>query len=537
MFWSITKKNFRIMLNSRLSILILVFGPLLLMAIIGAALQNNQLRDVRASFYAHDAESNSLLDDDYTSSYVDQLEQNSFFVDSVDSIEKCRQSVLDSEAHVCIEIVRVPSTELENLGVRGSNYETKAYVDFSKSRIVWGVIGKTQAVSEQHSKILLRKMIIDYREKLQQPMENLQRAYDDTSGTYNTFNNLNSNIANAQNKQAVWASNLRELGFALGTLQTAIQSAAAVTSYDPALYATVKEVNQSFTKVNGYYQILNNEVNSGEFSSSLSNSASTVGQVRDEFTKLRGGINVLLGQWNEISKLDYESFSPLPFRYLSVGEGNSVQGEIAESQSLEFLDYLFPSFLMFFVIFVSLIFSTVTTFKERSSKAHIRNVTSKARSFSFVFGNFLSLFAVLALQIAVILGVSIFFLRASILGNILPILVYSYLAVALFAIWGIALGYIFDSQDSAVIASVSLSLLCLIFLPVITAPETLPSLFAQIIQVMPFVILESKLRLASIFNIFSLPSAGETISLAVSFVLGIGLIFYFQARRKRYELS
>jgi hypothetical protein len=99
-----------------------------------------------------------------------------------------------------------------------------------------------------------------------------------------------------------------------------------------------------------------------------------------------------------------------------------------------------------------------------------------------------------------------------------------------------AIGYIFNSQDGAVIASVSLSLLFLIFLPIITAPETLPDVFSQIISMMPFVILESKLRMASIFNIFSIPSINEIVSLAGSFIISIFLIFYFYHKKKRIEI-
>lgn len=62
-FWPIFKKNLNVMFNSKLALLILFFGPLFLMGITGAALQNNELRDVGASVFAYDGLSGEVLDD------------------------------------------------------------------------------------------------------------------------------------------------------------------------------------------------------------------------------------------------------------------------------------------------------------------------------------------------------------------------------------------------------------------------------------------------------------------------------------------
>jgi hypothetical protein len=128
------------------------------------------------------------------------------------------------------------------------------------------------------------------------------------------------------------------------------------------------------------------------------------------------------------------------------------------------------------------------------------------------------------------------FLHTTAFANIFPIALYACFGIALFTLAGMAAGYIFNSQDGAVIASVSLSLICLVFLPVITAPETLPDGVAKIVSAMPFVILESGLRMASIFNIAPMPSFGDCLSLAISFLICLGAIFYFYIKRKHSEI-
>ncbi|MFH1802211.1 MAG: ABC transporter permease [archaeon] len=528
-------------MNSKLSILILIFGPLFLMGIMGAALQNTELRDVKASVFAHEEGSEEILENDwYVDSYADQLRQNAFQVKTASSLYQCRQDVLNSRSHVCIELTKKDPIELKSAGIsKDINYETRAYVDFSKSRIVWGIIAKTQAVSEQHSKVLVQEVFMEFKDRIDEPMENLRDAYDDIDGVIGLVNQIGSNLDYIDSKYDDIVSESEALNSQIETLRSAVfavnYAVTGVPDLDPSIFNKLNELDIALQNVQAHQGTLHSKIESGEISKTIDNAKNRINQVRNGLYSVKGRIDDVLDEWDELSQMDYASLAPLSFEYQSVTDGEGITGMVS-GRKLEFLDYLFPSFLMFFIIFVSLVFSTLTTFKERSSRAHIRNITSRTGAWSFVSGNFFSIFLVLAVQILVILGVSIFFLRASIIANLLPLLVYSFVGITLFILGGIAIGYMFNSQDGAVIASVSISLLFLIFLPVITATETLPTAFAEIVGVMPFVILEGKIRMASIFNIFSAPSVGEFISLVFSFALSIALISYFYSRKKHLEV-
>ena len=540
-FWPVTKKNFGIMLNSKLSILILIFGPLFLMGIMGVALQNTELRDVKASVFSHEEGSPNLLENDwFVDGYVDQLEQNAFQVKIANSLVQCKDDVLNSRSHVCIEVTKKEPIKLPSAGIsQNINYETRAYVDFSKSRIVWGVIAKTQAVSEQHSKLLIQELFAQFKDKIDAPMRSLQNAYDDVDGAIGLLDGIDSKLVYAEGKYSLISSESDALNIKFGELKSTISfvlsGVRALPNLEPSIYEALNKLEIEFQDAEAHQSELYSQIHSGEISSAVKDSRNSVKNAKSSLFSVRNRINNVLDEWNELSNMDYDSLAPLSFVYQSVSEGENISG-VVSGRKLEFLDYLFPSFLMFFIIFVSLVFSTVTTFKERSSKAHIRNVTSRIGAWSFVSGNFVSIFSVLAVQILVILGVSVFFLRASIIANLLPLLIYSFIGVALFILGGIAIGYMFDSQDGAVIVSVSVSLLFLIFLPVITPTETLPPIFSEVVTVTPFVILESKIRMASIFNIFSALSVGEIVSLVSSFVLSLILISYFYSKKKHLEI-
>lgn len=538
-FMAVWGKNIRVMFNSKLSILILLFGPLILMGITGAALQNTELRDVKASVVAYRSETGDVLQQDwYVESYVEQLQANAFTVVRAESLQQCKQTVLNSDSHVCIEIIKKPPIELPAVDKpQDINYETVAHVDFSQSRIVWGVIAKTQAVSDRHSLLLVQSVFAQFQQELAGPMENLDRSLISVKNVVRRLNTAENKIIGVNNGLKDIRDEYNKLEAAVISLENTLyvvrDDVLAIPELDPTIEDSVLSMASQMTSVKSNLRDLDNNVNSAKFDDldeakrGLDSSQRTLQEIEDD-------IEDVLEEWESIQNLDYGQLSPLSFAYKPVSETGDVGGEV--QNRLQFLDYLFPSFLMFFIIFVSLVFSTVTIFKERSSRAHIRNMTSRTSGASFIFGNFLSIFFILCSQITVILGVSVFFLNAGVLGNLVPILFYSFIGVALFVLAGMALGYIFNSQDGAVIASVSLSLLFLIFLPVITSPDTLPPVFAAIVNAMPFLVLESKIRMASIFNIFSIPSVWEFLSIIVSFVICLSLLFYFYIKRKRYEI-
>ena len=538
-FWPILKKNFRLMFNSKLSILILIFGPLFLMGIIGAALQNTELRGIKATVFSHEDGRIILSDDDeFVAGYVEALRLNAFEVFITDSLDECKGRVQNSEAHVCIELIKKGPMEMGSIGISEYiDYETIAHVDFSKSRIVWGVIGRTQAVSERYSEVLTKEIFLEFKDEIERPMNDLQGTYNNLGNVMNYLERVDDGLEIAQREigeirrqEAQLNSHFTSLQAGMGTLATV----GSVPGLDSSVYESINRISLSFSQANNNFNELSSLIQSAEYYEKLQQARSLSTSSRSTLSSIRSNINNVLWRWEGISEIDYENMAPLSFSYKSVEEGNIVGG--IGDRKLEFLDYLFPSFIMIFIIFVSLIYSSVTIFKERSAKARIRNVTSKVGGFAVVFGNFLSIFLLLALQIMVLLGVSTIFLQASVLINLLPIVIYSLIGIALFILVGIAVGYIFNSQDGAIIASVSLSLLFLIFLPIITAPETLPLGFAQVMNVMPFVVLESKLRLASIFGLFGMPSLSEILSLGISFLICVGAIVYFYTAGKSREI-
>jgi len=537
--WSIMKKNFRIMFNSKLSLIILILGPLFLMTITGAALQNTDLRNIKASVFAHEEGiQHPLKKDWFVESYKDQLREESFAVSETQSLSQCQEDVLTSRSHVCIEILKKdPINAVQKRIGQDINYETKAHVDFSKSRIVWGVIAKTQAASEKHTMKLVEGLFLEFRNEIDGPMKALKNSKSDLDSAISLLNNVESRLNNVETEVHNLRNevNLVESGFSeiQNRIKSLVSAVHAVEGLDPQIYSLIDELDVKAEALQNDIVDFRTRVNSDYILKHVDYSREKVIEVRSKMVEVRADVNTVLYEWDEIQEFGVDELAPLSFTYQSVSE-NGPGGKVG--RRLQFLDYLFPSFLMFFIIFVSLVFSTVTIFRDRSSEAHIRNMTSKVGGFSFITGSFFSILAVLFLQILIILGVSVFFLKASILANIFTLMLFCFIGLALFTLGGIALGYIFNSQEGAVIASVAISLLFLIFLPGITPTETLPSGFSEVVSIMPFVILEGKLRMASIFGVLSGFSIGEVVSMVFAFLISIGVVSFFYKSNKHEDL-
>src|SRR6056297_77088 len=121
---AILKKNFNVLFNAKLSSLIFILGPIILILIIGAALGDTSIKNVTAGVY-YDEETN------FTENFVDKMEARSFDIEKITNLENCKNLVKKGEIDVCMHIRR---GNLDSFGGFNTKYTQNIglYVDFSK---------------------------------------------------------------------------------------------------------------------------------------------------------------------------------------------------------------------------------------------------------------------------------------------------------------------------------------------------------------------------------------------------------------------
>ncbi len=189
--------------------------------------------------------------------------------------------------------------------------------------------------------------------------------------------------------------------------------------------------------------------------------------------------------------------------------------------------YLFPTFLSLVVLFGSLILGSVIVMREKKSNAYFRNFITSTSEFVFFMGIYLTCLILLFLQIGVVFGSLAFIINMPIYNIIWKLLLITLLSGTIFIFLGMFIGYLFNSEETIVLTSISLAALSIFFSNIILPAEAISGTFKKISIYSPLVITNSVLRKITLFNmplnsvVYEIGILG--IFLIVLFILAFGL--------------
>ena len=133
---------------------------------------------------------------------------------------------------------------------------------------------------------------------------------------------------------------------------------------------------------------------------------------------------------------------------------------------------MFPALLVLVVMFSSLLLGTTLVMMEKNSPAFFRNYFLPLRKGTFVISTFLTILLITLVQVIIILGVSIGFLKES-PANMLPIAGVLLLSSSVFSFMGMGIGYTFRSEETGTLASISTGSLLLFLSGVVLPVESI----------------------------------------------------------------
>lgn len=518
-FLNILKKNFQFFWNNKLSSLIFLLGPLILILIVGAVVQDPSIKNIKAGIYLSSEE----LD---TAEFFQKLEARSFNIKIENSLETCKRNVREGVSHVCIELKKA-ETMLPLSQIGYPNYDVKVYLDTSKQRIVWSIIGEIQKIVDEESYNARALLIEELKEDARESSQIIQSQESKINFAIYQLQNLDLNLNSILQEEQMINAELDEIRQdivgviqKLNYIKTGVFLPPTYLIYLENSISTLENINQkilalpqtsnSIEEVRNYIRVVENQLEEVRLS---------LGEVRNNLEKISE------------ENLDRVS-NPIYLEYESIGG----EGGGTIKKPLGFLDYLFPNFLMFFMLFNAVIFSSVIRIRERKSEAYIRNISSKVSGFNFVLGDFLTSFIFAIVQVLIILGIASFFLNINLLFNIVPLAEVLLITIIIFTVIGIFIGSALRTQEATVIAAICVSLLLFIFSSMIIPIETLPKVLSQVASFLPLTLLETKLRLILIFGSGLHLSLPEMVSLAGILVILIILTLIFYKRSKEKEI-
>ena len=514
--WLLTKKNLKLLIRSKSSALIVIFAPLLIILILGLSYNTSAQYGLNIGIY-----SSSFTED--VTSFISILEEEDFKVVKYEtSVEECIEDIKQGLVHTCVSLP-------ESLNVEDNvQKEVTFHIDPSRVNLVWmiqeTVKTKFNLKSQEISKELAQNILTSFistKEGISEGQNNLnsikEKALFASTSTQTTHDSL-GDIDLSLSEDSISSDNvtltkiLKNIGESKDLIDNAISGINGAGIEDDEVRNEIKsylsdadalldelEGNESTsikdlisdfeTKLSATQVKMTAATSAIEGSSSdLDGVASKLQETVSAIDTLKESLAGIQTNLEEQKVTDAEIIvAPLTTKIERVSEKGT------------YLNYVFPTLLILVIMFTSLLLGTSLVMMEKHSPAFLRNFFLPVRKISFIISIYFTNLILILLQIVIILGISLIFLK-----EVLPVLpqisLVLFIAASVFTFLGMTVGYLFTSEETGTLASISLGSLLLFISGVVLPIETISPIFRQITLFNPFVIAEKLVREVFIFN-------------------------------------
>lgn len=499
--FKIIQKNIKLLIRSKSSALIIILGPLLVIFLVGIAFGNISKFSLNIGTYAESYT-------DLTNSFIEKLKEKEFRVQKISSEELCVDQIKLGKLHTCI--VFPPDLTLES----EKTNEIIFYVDYSKVNLIWMILDALSTKLEEQTTELSLDLTTNLLNKLESTRQELDKKRT-TIASIKTDNQLLANqmvLLEQQIKLKIPELEstsdevrdyiLTKINYTedeISSINSKIESLNVSNSTKNSLISQMNSINTYLynikTKVDGSSQSdltrikeITEELDSSLSTISLTLSA-TSSQTRSRIVELQTSIDNI---YNNLETIKVKNATTIV---------NPITTQIKTViPERSYLNYLFPPLIVLVVMFISVLLSTTLVMMEKHSMAYFRNFITPTRDITFILATFLTNILLVTIQLVIILIISINFFKAQILSSLLTAIPAMLLIVIFFTFVGMLIGYLFTSEETATLASISLGSIFLFLSDVILPLESMPSYVGNIARFNPFVVGENLLRKAVLFQ-------------------------------------
>lgn len=541
-FIELIKKNFKLLIRSKASALIVIFGPLLVILLLGLAFDNTNTYALNIGVYA----------DSYTeviNSFIDKLSEKQFNVVKVNTAEDCIQKIKEGALHTCINFP-------DGFSIVGKDRKNEVtfYVDYSRINMVYLILEtltskislRSKEISMELTNTLLtsleetRKEVFTQKPLLSQLVTSNEGANSDVAEIITSLDGLDleinleefemSNIESAiseSDKDAI----LNKISNARSQVSSALSSASDIGAED-----IVSDLSSAYSYLTTAKSYVEHDINSTEHALSLiENTSNLLAATKEKLTLVAMAKNNANTKLNALKNDMTESLASLKSIQESFNKIDNYVGSVQVSGADEVvspiktnikavtsetthLNLLFPSLIVLVIMFVSILLATTLVMMEKHSPAYFRNFISPVSDFLFVISTYFTNMVLVLIQIVIIVGISIAFFNADLVSTILEASVALILITTTFTFIGMLIGYVFNSEETGTLAAISVGSLFLLLSNLIIPLESVPETFRAILSYNPFVVSESMLRKVLIYN-----QALPELQFHVIYLLGVAL--------------
>jgi ABC-type multidrug transport system permease subunit len=512
----IISKNLKLLIRSKSSALIVILAPLLLIFLVGLAFDN-------ANTFGLTIGVHTPTFTDNVNTFLEELTNNDFRIIKYDTETECVEDIKTGATNTCVIFP-------ENF-VFDSNEQQELvfYVDQSKINLVWMIMDTLNVEFGSNAKEISRNLAGVLIEKLQTSQNQLQNKQDSLLQIKGTNENTNTRA------QSI-ASNLN--GLDLSYNEDALQIAKAKETLETArntisdkLSKARKNITSAKSEVGENNKLDDALTSVAKAKLALNTGNESLGELADSLAAIEAelintkqklvsadearvsSVTALIEIKSELDQ-SIQNLAEIETTFNTIiGEINSIKvtnpEAIAEpivtdirplTAEQTYLNYLFPSLIILVVMFISMLLGTTLVMMEKHSPAYFRNFITPTRDITFVVATYLTNMLLVLIQMSIILIIAAIFFSAQLLPTLHGVIGVLLLSATFFTFVGMFIGYLFTSEETATLATISTGSLFLLLSNVIIPLESMPSTIRSIASYNPFVLSEQLLREVVLFQ-------------------------------------
>ncbi len=534
--WLLTKKNLKLLFRSKISSLIVFFAPLLTILILGLSYNNSPQYGLNIGVVAASVSTD-------VDAIIKALQEQEFRVITYDSnIEECIDDIKTGAVHTCMVLP-------ESFQVEGNTpKEVVFHLDPSKINLVWMIQEtlsahidfKAQAVSQSLAGELIttlqstKSSLADNNNQLSSIKEKSSSASSSVQLAQSSLGGVDLIIPESSYDTTIITTTSAEIDQALTKitqarteLSQANMTAANRAGVEAALDEAETQLDLAYTSMNTSVLTLITSLQN-DITSAKTKLASAAIAITDSSTGLSAASTSLQETTTALDSVQ-AALGTLQSNLESqrVTEPGTVANPIVTriekvAKDSTFLNYSFPTLLVLVVMFTSLLLGTILVMMEKNSPAFVRNYFLPIKKTTFIISIYLTNLALILVQIIILLGISLIFLPEN--WAMMPsIAIVLFVASSVFTFLGMAIGYLFSSEETGVLGSISAGSILLFISGVVLPIEAISPMLRNLASFNPFVISEKIIREIFIFG-SSITNVGVDLVMLVGYAIVLFLI-------------
>lgn len=515
------EKNLKFLLRSKVSALIIIFGPLLVALFVGLAFNNTSLFNVKVGVYAPNY-------DNVTESFANKLREKDFSVTQYTDRELCMDSIKQGVVHACM----VFPEDFDLAKAEGN--EITFYVDTSRVNLVYtimdtlsaGISSRTKEISSGLVQVLLDSLL-NTKSRLATEDTNLVKLVEQNELIRNKQKEIDSKLdaldltvdpssLNSAEVKSTYNARLAELHSMESSVKKSVQTSDAIlaglsgdnkTQLDRELDAISSNVTglglngTTWSSLTGMVDTLDSAV--GEVSGQIGEADTARSGVKSLTATVKSTLDTNLNTVMSVKGTVGDITTEIGAIEVTdvTGIVSPISTNIEPVAASTYITSLYPSLVVLLIMFTTVMLGSTLILNEKRSRAFFRNLVSPVRQTLFIYSTYVTVLIVLAVQLFIVFVLTHFGLKIMVLHNTFSILLLTFIITTVFTFIGIVIGNLFSTEETAALASVSASCLMLFLSNMILPLETMPLYIQSGARFNPFVVAERVLREAILFKV------------------------------------